>query len=407
MRRTPPQSRESGPQLPTGSGRWLIVERSRESRKSRWTWLMSACSGAWLLSRVHTVGAGCQHESENIDIPESEGATQRSYTSLTDGVPENHDVRLNRTRLYRYEITNVTTMNQPDRYRKLLISLEPCEGVVFLFVRKTRRCWPNVHSCCQPLPGTLAHAATNGRPTAPPCNLAETAIRCEWTHFHSIVDGTRNAAPTFFEVPLSATKYFISVFAPREPNELHHVEKPRYRLTVLSDIGAYPRPGLQGRLQAKQTGETSVQLSWDPATFVPVGVSGLSAYRIYSTILMDEDEKENEAVFLKPSKIMNTVCGLERNAVNYGAPVPAQRCNNGVCSANVEGIVPKRRYMFNIVADSMRSFNATYAGVILSARWNEPTQVFDDKVIGLIGAVTGTVVGVVVIGYLWIVKLYN
>merc|ERR1712070_583271 len=112
----------------------------------------------------------------------------------------------------------MTTMNQPDRYRKLLISLEPCEGVVFLLVRKTRRCWPNPHSCCRPMKNSLAYTANNGMPVAPPCDASQYLTKCSWTHFHSILDGTRNAAPTFFEVPLSATKYYISVYAPYEAN---------------------------------------------------------------------------------------------------------------------------------------------------------------------------------------------
>lgn len=42
---------------------------------------------------------------------------------------------------------NVSVINQPDNYRNLIINLEPCKGIVYLFVRKTRRCWPNPYSC--------------------------------------------------------------------------------------------------------------------------------------------------------------------------------------------------------------------------------------------------------------------
>ena len=38
-------------------------------------------------------------------------------------------------------------MHVKDEYRKIIINLEPCRGVVYLFVRKTRPCWPNPYSC--------------------------------------------------------------------------------------------------------------------------------------------------------------------------------------------------------------------------------------------------------------------
>merc|ERR1719215_637565 len=104
---------------------------------------------------------------------------------------------------------------------------------------------------------------------------------------------------------------------------------------------------------------------------------------------------------------MNSVCGLERNAVRYGAPLSSSACHNGVCSATITGIVPRRRYMLNIMSDSHRAFNSTYSGIIVSTDWTESNQVWGDSVIGLIGAICGTVFGVVVIGYLWIVKLYR
>lgn len=325
-----------------------------------------------------------------------------NYTVLHDGVPIMDEVSLNMTKLYYYENFNVTTMNQPTRYRKLIISLEPCEGVVYLFVRKTRRCWPEPHSCCKPRSGS---AATYN--TAPPCNTALHSMDCGWTHFRSIIDGSKDGAPTFFEVPLTSTKYYIAVFAPHEPNMLSYVSRPRFRFMALADIGAYPRPGQKGSLQAKQVSEMAVELSWEAASFVPLGISSLQHYYVYSSLLLTQDAKVNEAVFINPSKVMNAVCGLEKNAVRYGAPLTSSSCQNGVCSATIVGIVPRRRYMLNIISDSYRGYNSTYSGIIVTTDWTETTQVWGDSVLSLIGAICGTVFGVVVIGYLWIVKLYH
>lgn len=287
-----------------------------------------------------------------------------------------------------------------------MISLEPCEGIVYLFVRKTRRCWPNPLSCCQPKTGS-----SDGNATAPPCNPAIHNVKCKWTHFHSVLDGTRNAAPTFFEVPLSSTKYYITVYAPQDANLDQGVDKTIYRLTVLADIGAFPRPGLQGRLRVSQLGSLNVTLMWDQATYLPLGVSdGLTKYYVYSSLLLAGDDKENQAVFLSPSKIMNSVCGLERNAVRYGVPLTSATCGQGPgapCNVTIKGIVPKRRYMFNVVSESSRGFNSSYSGVIMSADFDETEQLLTDTVTAILGATCGTIFGVVVIGYLWIAKLYS
>merc|ERR1712232_1530362 len=143
---------------------------------------------------------------------------------------------------YFYRNFNVTTMGQPDIHRKLIINLEPCRGVVYLFVRKTRRCYPNPYSCVDVTPGDEKRD-----PNA-----------CTWTHFHSEIDGSRDGSPTFFEIPLSTTKWFLSIFA---------VEKSSYTLTIMADIGAFPRPGGRGKIDAVQLRELQVQLTWTEAGF--------------------------------------------------------------------------------------------------------------------------------------------
>merc|ERR1740120_334964 len=84
----------------------------------------------------------------------------------------------NQTHRYFFRSYNVTTMNQPDKYRKLIINLEPCKGVVYLFVRKTRQCYPNPYSCITKL-GT---------------NLERRTKPCDWTHFMSETDRSRDEA---------------------------------------------------------------------------------------------------------------------------------------------------------------------------------------------------------------------
>merc|ERR1719235_2492319 len=120
----------------------------------------------WLVGRPCAARtAACEHDSIAIDPPERPEQAHGNYTKLLEGEPILNHLSLNKSKLYWYQNFNVTTMNQPDRYRKLIISLEPCEGIVYLFVRKTRECWPDPRSCCEPLPGTGQQLGNN---TGPP-----------------------------------------------------------------------------------------------------------------------------------------------------------------------------------------------------------------------------------------------
>jgi len=282
------------------------------------------------------------------------------------------------THRYFYSNYNVTTMNQPDKYRKIIINLEPCDGVVYLFVRKTRRCWPNPYSCI-----TLG---ANGR---------RQPNECMWTHFMSEIDGSRDGTPTFFEVPLTSTKFFISIYAP---------QRASYTLTVLADIGAFPRPGGSGRITARQLRELQVQISWQTAHYYPVGISDTNQYWVYSAMLLDSDSRSNAAVFLRPNKIMNTVCGLRNNTFTHYDRVPASACQEGNCSATIDGVITEKRYVFNVVVESQRGFRMAYAGLIMRTDWEE---VKPDKTLKVIGAVGGSVLAMVVIIYFLMLKLYG
>eukprot|EP00929_Paragymnodinium_shiwhaense_P075000 TRINITY_DN38355_c0_g1_i1.p1 TRINITY_DN38355_c0_g1~~TRINITY_DN38355_c0_g1_i1.p1 ORF type:complete len:360 (-),score=50.20 TRINITY_DN38355_c0_g1_i1:294-1373(-) len=353
-------------------------------RRAPWKWL-SRSVGAVLCLAGDTSALWCGHEYDGIQPPENQTWQSENHTLLKDGASITESIGLNMSRLYYYENLNVSTMNQPDRFRKLLISLEPCEGIVYLLVRKTRRCWPNAHSCCKPLPGATLQGMPLTEPSPPPCSRG----------VHSV------------KAPLTSAKYFITIYAPSEVNQQLGILTPKYRLTVLADIGAYPRPGRQGQVTAKQLDESSVELQWDQANFIPAGVSGLKNYHVYSSLLLPGETKQSDSVVISPAKVMNTVCGLERNAVRYRLPLTDANCKDGVCTTVVSGIVPRRRYIFNIIAESWRAHTASYAGIVVRTDWAEADHLLSDSVIQLVGAICGTVFGVVVIGHLWLMKLYS
>jgi len=321
-----------------------------------------------------TDGGVCKHEK----YPEMSGSIE-----IRDGETIYRDVQMNDTHRYFYRNFNVTTMGQPDIYRKLIINLEPCRGVVYLFVRKTRRCYPNPYSC-------ISLGADGFRdPSA-----------CEWSHFHSVIDGRRVGAPTFFEVPLSTTKWFIAIFA---------AEKSSYTLTIVADIGSFPRPGGLGKIDAMQLRELQVQLQWKHAGFIPEGITQVKTYWIYSSLLLESDNRTNMAVFLRPAKIMNTVCGLKNNTdKHYSMALPGAACDaNGTCNATIDGVITDKRYVFNIVVESERGMMRAYSGIIMRSDWEVVRQATSDKTLRVVGVVAGSVLAMVVIVYVLMLKLYG
>lgn len=308
----------------------------------------------------------CFHEKEpNVGTPKE----------MCDGCSVYSELLKNQTHLYSYENYDVGRMNQPDMYRNLIINLEPCKGVVYLFIRKTRRCFPNPYSCIDLNP-------INGKPRP------SDPKSCDWTHFMSVIDGSRDGAPTFFELPLTSTKYYISVFAR---------EKSTYTLTFLSDTGRWPRPGRGGEIAAIQKDELQVQVSWDEGSFRPMGVTDMAKYHIFSSMLLDDDNRTNAAVFLDKQKIMNTVCGLRNNTDRVNAWIPAERCFDGKCNATINGVIPGKRYIFNIVAESRAGFNMSYAGLILLTNWEVERKAVSDRTLRVVVAITSSVLGMIII----------
>jgi len=315
----------------------------------------------------------CDHEGyENV----------ANSVEIQDGETVYRDIMANQTHRYFHYNNDVTTMNRPDQYRKLIINLEPCRGVVFLFVRKTRKCYPNPYSCIDITPGMERRQPS----------------RCTWVHFFSEIDGSRDGTPTFFEVPLTSTKYFIAVYA---------TQRSAYTLTVLADIGAFPRPGEDGRITARQMKELQVQISWSHASFIPTGVTDVKQYWVYSALLLDSDNRTNMAVLMRPSKILNTACGLTNNTDRAYDVIDAGKCSNGICNATVDGVITSKRYVFNVVVESKRGFKMAYAGLIMRTDWEVVRQATSDKTLQVIGAVSGSVLGMVFIIYFLMLKIYG
>lgn len=346
---------------------------AEEARPARWhprilLRFLSVSVLFWPINSA-TVEEVCEHEYyQEVD----------QSTEIPEGHTIFREILSNQTQRYFYRNFGVTTMNLPDERRKLIINLEPCRGVVYLMVRKTRHCYPDPYSCMLTLP--------------------RSASDCEWTHFMSEIDGSRDGAPTFFEVPLSSTKYYIAVYATTTAS---------YTLTLLSDIGAFPRPGQYGRITARQLRELQVEISWKAAYYLPNDVTTTKQYWIYSAMLLSTDSRLNMNVFLRPDKVMNTVCGLQNNTDQQYSRIPASQCERGVCNATIDGVITDKRYVFNVVVESQRGYYMAYAGVIMNTNWTVIRQATSDQALRVIGAVSGSVLGMVVIIYALMLKLYG
>lgn len=362
------------------------LTRAGQVQLSPMQWLCTLAVAAALLGRglaqdlteeeVDDYATVCTHER----LP-----TVSQPVEVKDGRPTNvTDIRSNQTHLYFYENRDIPTLNQPNQYRKLIISLEACRGIVYLFVRKTRRCYPNPYSCISLEPGKEFR-----RP-----------LMCKWTHMKSVIDGSRDGTPTFFEIPFTTTRYYFSVFS---------ADNSQYTLTVLAEIGSFPRPGKLGRVYGDQQGELKVSLGWYEANYNPMSeMTGTMMYIVYSAPLLDTDKRVSSTCFLRPQKIMNTYCGLERNTDEDLFQIdPTALCKNGYCNVSVDWVMPERRYVFNVVAVSKRGFKSAYAGLIMRTQYDVVRQAASDNTLKAIGVVAGGSLGMVIVIYFSLLKLYG
>lgn len=292
---------------------------------------------------------------------------------VSEGETVYRDIQRNETHRWFYSNYNLTTMSLPLKLRRLIINLEPCKGTVFLFVRKTRSCYPDPYSCIDVRPGKESR------------NIS----RCGRSHYVSEIDGSHDGSPTFFEVPLTSTQWFISVYA---------AEEAAYTLTFLSDTGAFPRPGTGGTIVARQLTENAMQLSWNEAYYRPQGIASTYQYWIYVSKLIDQDTNyTSRTVFLRKDKVMNTVCGLQNNTDTHYAKVSSELCSFGACNATVSGIEAGKRYVFNIVVESARGFKCSYGGLVAGTGWQKTEALADESTLQAAGVVSGSILGVMVL----------
>ena len=317
----------------------------------------------------------CAHETSNLDT------SLTHPLSLVDGEYLTHSIAANKQHLVHFNWpVNLTYLSESTDTRRVIFHLEPCEGSPLLLVRKTRPCHPDVFGCCS---------------GPPPCATAA----CPWTHFTSELSGTADGAQTFMELGLGSTDYYMSIYSKIPGN---------YKLLALSDVGAFPRPGRNGKIEGLVNAKSELEISWYSAVFDPKNVTKVAKYKLYVKELELDyvvPSSLNGAVFLEsPSKIYNTVCGMERNMVEL-VDMDIQ-CTQELCKTTVKHLKYTRKYVFNVVVQSARGYTAAYAGLLVSGAGKQIKAVTDNDVVVMIAATAGATLLCLILGYVYITKLY-
>ena len=302
----------------------------------------------------------CPHQA----YPESS-----AYTNITAAPSVYNEIRANNSQLYYFESANFWSQRTFGVTRKLILRLDPCSGVVYLFVRRTRPCWPNPWTCV-------------GASTA-----------CEWTHYHSVIDGSADGKPTLLELPLTSTQWYLTVYAKSNAKYTLQIFEDPSTVARLTDGG--------GLLAAKQVGPDSIQLSWAAPNFYPVRSTSATKYTVYSSVYFDTGEKiaTDPNLLISSSRIMDTVCGLTANTDH---PYAVIECAGPECALNVTGLLNRRKYVMNVVADTSSGMRIAYAGTLVESFFDNSPNLFYLETLNTICIILGSVMAVLLGTYAWL-----
>jgi CHASE1-domain containing sensor protein len=60
-----------------------------------------------------------------------------------------------------------------------------------------------------------------------------------------------------------------------------------------------------------------------------------------------------------------------------------------------------------VIVESKRGFEMAYAGLIIETNWNVFTKSTDDKTLSVFSIFFASILGLAIIAYVWIGKVYN
>mmetsp|Transcript_11006 Transcript_11006/g.15561 ORF Transcript_11006/g.15561 Transcript_11006/m.15561 type:complete len:97 (-) Transcript_11006:86-376(-) len=81
-------------------------------------------------------------------------------------------------------------------------------------------------------------------------------------------------------------------------------------------------------------------------------------------------------------------------------------CAFGLCNTTITGVIGSRQYLINVVAESARGYRMAYAGLIATTEWDTTTQLTSDQALKAIAAVAGSVLGILLIVFFVMWRVY-
>lgn len=288
-----------------------------------------------------------------------------TFTNITANPSVYNEIGANQTHMYYFESSHFTSQRSSGLDRKLVVRLEPCNGIVYLFIRRTRPCWPNPWSC-------------------------ESDI-CDWAHYQSVINGTADGQPTVLELPLTSTQWFITVYGKTAA---------KYSLLIVEDPRMYPRMLEGGTIHSKQVDFNTIELTWSR-------LSSSKQYTVYSSMYFESSETAsnglNPNLLISPGHILDTVCGLSSNTDH---PYMAFTCETDECKANVTGLVNKRKYVMNVVSNE--GVPIAYAGTLVESLFNPNNDVMRIRnTLESVGITIGSVLLICMATYVWLHSRYH
>lgn len=272
------------------------------------------------------------------------------WTNLTAASFVEREIKANHSHFYYFEDNKYLSGD-----RRLIFRLEPCHGVSYLFLRKTRPCWPDPWSN-------------------------------NWIHYQSVTSGDDDGRATLLEVPAVSTRWFITVFGK---------VAGAYTLSIMDDTSQLPNV-VDGIIQAKQVARDTVEIAWRRVQ------PSAASYIVYSSMFFDMGDPVSAKVLLSPSRILNTVCGLRRNTDHAYAIVTCNQ-DSDLCRTNITSLINGRKYVFNVVAENdARTIHSAYRGILVEASWDDSVLQQLNDLLETTGILIVTVV-VVLIGTFFVI----
>lgn len=276
---------------------------------------------------------------------------------------------------FSFDISNTTYL--PVLYsnnKSLYVQVEPCVGNVFLYGRLTYRCYPD---------------SSSG----------------SYVDIQSVDNGSRSHAVSTFWVPLTTTRYFLTMSAASSVDAKANVY-------VTPNISEWILPGSDGELKI-----TTVERHDSILSFKKAQAAGPVKYSIYTSSephsfsrYAQLDAQSGNYSRVNDSFIMSSACGTRRSLTLNAAYTAALQCGATECSLYMSQLSVHSIHYLNVVVDPVGDWtyhSSSYGGVYWWQLYSQtnPTVLTDSQVGGVAFGVTVVLASVILVSFFSFRKL--